>query len=187
MDWYRIRHTIALHLIYSARNRAKYIKQHNIFYRMGDDCMVMFRKVPLYPKLISLGNNVRIASNVTLVTHDVIHTMLNIAREDISLQENLGCIRIEDNVFVGSNSTVLPDVAIGPNTIIAAGSIVNKSIPGNGVYGGTPVRYICSIDEYINKRENAKQVDIIKSNKGGLSDETITAYWKRFCETEGDK
>ena len=51
-------------------------------------------------------------------------------------QENIGCIDIKDNVFVGSNSTILPNVTIGPDTIIAAGSLINKSIPGNGVYGG---------------------------------------------------
>ena len=136
MDWYRIRHTIALHLKGSGQARANYIKKHNIFYHMGDKCMVMFRKIPLYPKLISIGDNVWIASDVLLVPHDVIHRMLNNSVEGGGFQENLGCIDIKDNVFIGSNTTVLPDVTIGSNTVIAAGSLVNKSIPGNGVYGG---------------------------------------------------
>lgn len=184
MDWYRIRHTICLHLTYSAISRARYMKKHNIFYHMGDDCMVMFRKIPLYPKLISIGNNVRIASDVTLVTHDVIHTMINKSREDINLQEHLGCVKIEDNVFIGADSIILPNVTIGSNTIVAAGSLVAKSLPGNGVYGGTPASYICSIDEFINKRQDAAQINIVRSKKGGLSKETIEDCWKMFCDTE---
>lgn len=141
MDWYRIRHTIGMHLCSTAIKRAAYLKKHDILYHIGDNCMTMFRKIPLYPKLISMGNNVWIASDVLFVPHDVIHRMLNNKLETDEFQENLGCIDIKDNVFVGSNSTILPNVTIGPDTIIAAGSLINKSIPGNGVYGG----YLLSI------------------------------------------
>ena len=92
--------------------------------------MVMFRKVPLYPQLISLGNNVRIASNVHFITHDVIHTMLNNMQSDYKFSEHVGCIAIQDNVFIGSNAAILSNVTIGANTIIGTGSLVNKSIPG---------------------------------------------------------
>lgn len=179
MDWYRIRHTIGLYLTLSGQARARYIKKHNIFYHMGDKCMVMFRKIPLYPKLISIGNNVWIASNVLLVPHDVIHRMLNNFIEGGEFKENLGCIDIRDNVFIGSNTTVLSNVIIGPNTVIAAGSLINKSIPGNGVYGGVPAKYICSLDELIEKRRNAANIEI-KLGIHGLSDETIEAVWKIF-------
>lgn len=130
MNWYRIRHTIGMYLTTSAQGRARYIKKHNLFRHMGDHCMVMFRKIPLYPKLISIGNNVWIASDVLLVPHDVIHRMLNNCVEGGGFQEHLGCIDIKDNVFIGSNSTILPDVSIGPNAIVAAGTLVNKSIRG---------------------------------------------------------
>lgn len=98
MDWYRIRHTIGLHLCSTATKRAAYIKKYDIFYHMGDNCMAMFRKIPLYPKLISFGNNVWIASDVLFVPHDVIHRMLNNKLETDEFQENIGCIDIEDNV-----------------------------------------------------------------------------------------
>ena len=99
--------------------------------------MLMLRKIPLYPQLISIGDNVWVASNVPFVTHDVIHHMLNYCRGDKEFQENIGCIDIKDNVFIGANVVILPNVEIGPNTIIAAGSYVNKDIAGNGVGGGT--------------------------------------------------
>ena len=184
MDWYRIRHTIGIYLKESGQARARYIKKHDIFYHMGDKCMVMFRKMPLYPKLISIGDNVWIASDVLLVTHDVIHRMLNNKLGMKVFQENLGIIDIKDNVFIGSNTTILPDVMIGPNTVIAAGSLVNKSIPGNGVYGGVPAKYICSLDNLIEKRRNTAKITISRG-KSDLSDDTVEAAWKRFKEREG--
>ncbi len=130
MDWFRICHTIGLCLIPNPYKRAQYCKKHNIFHYMGDKCMVMFRKIPLYPKLISFGDNVWVASQVTFVPHDVIHYMLNIRDKNYKFQEYLGCINIKDNVFIGTNSTILPNVTIGSNTIVAAGTLVNKSIQG---------------------------------------------------------
>lgn len=180
MDWYRIRNTIGLHLCSTATKRAAYIKKYDIFYHMGDNCMAMFRKIPLYPKLISFGNNVWIASDVLFVPHDVIHRMLNNKLETDEFQENIGCIDIEDNVFVGSNTTILPNVTIGSDTIVAAGSLVNKSIRG-GVYAGVPAKYVCSIDAFIEKRKAEPQIEI-KRGKGGLSEDTIVAAWKRFRE-----
>lgn len=180
MDWYRIHHTIGLHLCSTATKRAAYIKKYDIFYHMGDNCMAMFRKIPLYPKLISFGNNVWIASDVLFVPHDVIHRMLNNKLETDEFQENIGCIDIEDNVFVGSNTTILPNVTIGSDTIVAAGSLVNKSIRG-GVYAGVPAKYVCSIDAFIEKRKAEPQIEI-KRGKGGLSEDTIVAAWKRFRE-----
>ncbi len=186
MDWFRIRHTIALHFILNSYKRAKYCRKHKVFRQMGDNCMLMFRKVPLYPKLISFGNNVWVASQVTFVPHDVIHYMLNIREKSCNFQEFLGCIEIEDNVFIGANSTILPNVTIGTNTIVAAGTLVNKSISG-GVYGGVPVRYICSFEDFIEKRKQYPDIVIDRVGKGGLSDATVKACWERFQKQEALK
>ena len=141
MDWRRFHHTIMMYLILSPMKRAEYLRKHTVFHHVGVNCMVMFRKVPLYSELISLGDNVWIASNVSLITHDVIHHT-----------ENIGCIEILDNVFIGANSTILSNVTIGPDTIIGANSLVNRSI-GSGVYAGVPAKYICSIEDYQKKSE----------------------------------
>ncbi|MDO4803459.1 MAG: acyltransferase [Lachnospiraceae bacterium] len=182
MNWYRVRHTIGMYLTLSAQERAKYIKRHHLFHHMGDKCMVMFRKIPIYPELISVGDNVWIASGVLLVTHDVIHRMLNRCVEGGGFQEHLGCIDIKDNVFIGSNSTILPNVSIGPNAIIAAGTVVNKSI-GGGVYAGVPARYVCSLDDFIEKRKQIPKIQKEKE-KGRISKKTVEAYWQRFKEME---
>ena len=179
MDWYRLKHTIRLCTISSATSRAKYIRKHNIFHHMGENSMVMFRKIPLYPQLISIGDNCWIASNVTFATHDVIHRMLNNYVKDYEFQENVGCIDIRNNVFIGAGTIILSNVAIGSDTIIAAGSYVNKDIPGNGVYGGVPAKFICSLDEFIDKRKNIEYIPLSK-NKESLSQKTVEACWEHF-------
>lgn len=133
MNWFRIKHTIGMCLQGSGQKRAQYLKKNNILRHIGDHCMVMFRKIPLYPKLLSLGDNVWIATGVTFVSHDAIHHMLNNCITGDKFRENIGCISIEDNVFIGANSIILPNVTIGPNTIVGAGTLVNKSI-GRGGY-----------------------------------------------------
>ena len=181
MDWYRLRHSIGMYLTLSPVKRAEYLKKHDVFHHVGSNCMVMLRKIPLYPKLISIGDNVWIASQVSFVTHDVIHRMLNNCIEDGRFQENIGCIEIKDSVFIGSNSTILPNVTIGPNTIVGAGTLVNKSIR-SGVYAGVPAKYICSFEEFVEKRKNVQRIAINRHGRGGLSPDTIDNLWNKFLE-----
>ena len=89
--------------------------------------------------MISLGDNVIIASHVSFITHSYIHAMLNSAA-DLSivdkLQEQVGCIEVGDNVFIGAKTTILSNVRIGSNVIVAAGSIITKDVPSNSIVGG---------------------------------------------------
>ena len=51
-------------------------------------------------------------------------------------------IKIRKGVWIGANVTVLDGVEIGYNSIIAAGSIVNKDIMPNSIYAGVPAKFI---------------------------------------------
>lgn len=53
-------------------------------------------------------------------------------------------INIGKNCWIGAKVTVLDGVTIGDNCVIAAGSVVNQSIPSNCVAGGVPARVIHS-------------------------------------------
>lgn len=152
---YRLCHTIRLWMIPSSVKRAKYIKEHRIFHEIGNGCTIMERKIPLYPNLISIGNNVHLASKVFLIPHDAIHLCLN-GRGDTKVKEKIGCIEIGDNVFIGSNTTVLYDVKIGSNVVIGAGSLVNKDIPDNSVAAGIPARVLGTFECLKKKRQEEK-------------------------------
>lgn len=103
--------------------------------------------------LIEIGNNVTFSIKVTLLAHDASTKML-------TGYTKIGKIKISDNVFIGANTTVLPNVTIGNNSIIGANSVVTKDIPDNVVVAGNPAKIICDIDSYRNKNET-----IMKSQK----------------------
>ena len=52
--------------------------------------------------------------------------------------------------------------------------------------GGVPAKYICSLDEFIEKRKQYPQIEISRG-EGGLSEETVAACWKRFHDMEQSK
>lgn len=56
-------------------------------------------------------------------------------------------ITVGDNVWIGANVSVLPGVSIGSNTVIGAGSVVNKNIPNNVIAAGNPCKVIREITE----------------------------------------
>jgi acetyltransferase-like isoleucine patch superfamily enzyme len=59
-----------------------------------------------------------------------------------ALPIDIGC-----NVWIGMNSTVMPGVSIGDNTVIGAGSVVTRSIPAGVVAYGSPCRVIRLVGE----------------------------------------
>ena len=56
-------------------------------------------------------------------------------------------IRIGNNCWIGANVVILPDVTIGDNSVIGAGSIVTRNIPANVIAFGSPCRVYREIDE----------------------------------------
>lgn len=61
-------------------------------------------------------------------------------------------ITVEDNVWIGGGTKVMPGVTIGSNVVIGAGSIVTKDIPDNVIAVGNPCRVLRSItDDDLNK------------------------------------
>lgn len=56
-------------------------------------------------------------------------------------------ITIEENVWIGANSTICGGVTIGKGSVIGAGSVVNHDIPANVVAAGVPCQVIREITE----------------------------------------
>ena len=72
----RMWQTLRLYLTLSPGKRTRYMRDNEIFAHLGENSSIMDRKIPLYAKLISIGNNVHIASNVSLITHDITHVVI---------------------------------------------------------------------------------------------------------------
>ncbi len=102
------------------------------------------------PWLISIGNHVTISFDCAFITHDGA-TWVFRETEPYKNVVKFGRISIGNNSFVGARSTILPNVHIGNDAIIAAGSVVTKSIPDGEVWGGVPARKITTTLEYAEK------------------------------------
>ena len=53
-----------------------------------------------------------------------------------------GDIIIENDVWIGAKSTIMPGVKINSGAVVAAGSVVTKDVPPYAVVGGNPARII---------------------------------------------
>lgn len=154
----RLWHSLRISLMRDSGKRVEYLRKHNVFGHIGKDSIWRDRLVPLYAERIYLGNNVRCGSKVYFITHDVIHDMLNHREDnDFEFKEYIGDIHIGDNVFIGSNTTVLGGANIASNVIIGAGSLINKDISPNSVWGGVPAKFICTFDEFVEKRKKMQE------------------------------
>jgi len=117
---------------------------------MGENCRI--NGMPNFgsePYLISIGNNVGIASKVTFITHDGAASFLCQRSPEGQDVIKYGRITIHDNSGIGYGATILPGVSIGPNSIVGAGAVVAKDVPPNSVVGGNLARFMISTEDYI--------------------------------------
>lgn len=99
-----------------------------------------------------MGNNVGVAANVSFIGHDVIHHVFNNEQNTGGYTTLRGVIDIRDNCFIGAGTTILPGVTIGPNSIVAAGAVVNCDVPEGKVVGGVPAKVIGEYEAVKEKR-----------------------------------
>ena len=78
---------------------------------------------------ITIGDLVQIGSHCSIYSHSTIDS-------------KKGSIVLEKNCRIGTHSTVMPNVTVGENSIVAAYSFVNRDIPKNEVWGGVPIKRI---------------------------------------------
>lgn len=148
---------------------AAVLKRGKILYAMGDDCAIQTNVTITDPRYVRLGNNVRL-TGCTLFGHDGSINMIN--RAFGCKVDRVGSIDIGDNVFVGHQAIILPGVRIGPNAVVAAGSVVSRDVPPNSVVAGVPARQIGRLDEMVErlKADTAKLpwADLIARRVGGF-------------------
>jgi acetyltransferase-like isoleucine patch superfamily enzyme len=131
---------------YNDETIASYFRKQGA--RVGEHCRFEIRSLAHEPYFVSIGNHVFIATGVILHTHD---GGVWIAKERTPEIGVFGTITIEDNCIIGVNAQILPNVRIGSNSIVGAGSVVISDIPPNSIAMGIPARVIGSTSKYEEK------------------------------------
>lgn len=122
---------------------------------IGNNCL-LYRSIewPSEPYLVTIGDNVQITRGVSIHTHGG----GNVIRRKVPNFDVFGKVVIEDWAYIGAHAQIMPGVTIGEGALVAAGSIVTKSVPSGMVVGGNPAKILCSVEEYLehNIRYNIK-------------------------------
>jgi carbonic anhydrase/acetyltransferase-like protein (isoleucine patch superfamily) len=134
----------------SGEEYARFLRERKTFQAQGDFCYIMPTTVFTDPKYVEIGNNVQMAT-CTVFGHDGSVGMLNRAYGVVL--DAVGPVRLKDNVFIGHNSIIMPNVTIGPNAIVAAGALVTRDVPEGKIVSGVPAKVIGSVDALVAFRE----------------------------------
>jgi maltose O-acetyltransferase len=102
---------------------------------IGKDCVIGENVVLDGRDKLIIGNHVDIASNVMIYNseHDI---------NDENFQAKSAPVIIEDYVFIGPRSIILPGVKVGRGAVIGAGAVVTKDVPALAIVGGVPAKFI---------------------------------------------
>ena len=130
----------------SGAKRSKFLAESGMFAGFGENVYWYCRSIPEEPYMVRLHNNIVIAARVNFITHDVINDMLSrkigVDLGTVFAEYHMGTIEIFDNVAIGSDSIIMYNTKIGPNAIVAAGSVVTKDVPEGAIVGGNPAKII---------------------------------------------
>jgi acetyltransferase-like isoleucine patch superfamily enzyme len=123
---------------------------------IGNDCFIGKDTRIWSAKKIAIGNRVLISHNVNIHDNnshpinpkerheDFVHIFNQGLRPENNLNEKT--IIIEDDVWIGFNSTILKGVTIGKAAIIGACSVITEDVPPGAIVVGNPSRIIKYID-----------------------------------------
>ena len=115
---------------------------------VGDDVIINMNCTFVDDAPIRIGSRVLIASNVQIYTasHPILPEERLVpdrkARRTTFFRTYARPVVIEDQVWIGAGCILLPGVTVGRNSVIGAGSVVNRSIPPDCVAVGNPCRVV---------------------------------------------
>ena len=175
------------YLIPTAQKRVEWLRKKKKFALLGEHVHYQPRKYPTDGYLLKIHDNVAIASNVEFTMHDIIHWVFDGMNGKREFEEFFDCIEIFDNVFIGAGSRILTGVSIGPNAIIAAGSVVVKNVEPGTIVGGVPAKKIGTFNELFEKRkEFSQKIKKMKENNMDINEEIWMEFSKKHSKKNGD-
>lgn len=116
--------------------RMDYISAQDGVMKIGNNVFMNQNVSVTCMESVNIGDRCIIANNVVIVDHD--HDFVKGGFVSAP-------VKLENDVWIGANATVLKGVTIGEGAIVAAGSVVNKDVPAHTMVAGAPARVIKEI------------------------------------------
>lgn len=112
---------------------ARFYNPSNI--QIGTDTIIGEKAVLDGRDKLIIGDHVDIASEVMIYNsqHDI---------EDADFKAVQQPVIIEDYVFIGPRSIILPGVTVGKGAVVAAGAVVTEDVKTHEIVGGVPAKKI---------------------------------------------
>lgn len=129
---------------------------------VGDGCQIGDKCIINVARPVVFENKSALATNSFILTHGFWQSVLK------GYGAEYGPVTLGENSWVTINCTVLPNVTVGKNSIVAAGAVVTKSVPPNCLAGGVPARIIKENypKEPSDKEKTKIILNIVKGYKG---------------------
>lgn len=108
---------------------------------IGDHTRIGLHNTIIGP--VTIGSNVNLAQGITItaLNHNFSETNKRIDEQGISTN----AVTIDDDVWIGANTVILPGVKIGNHCVVAAGAVVTKDVPPHSLVAGVPAKVIKQI------------------------------------------
>lgn len=141
---------------------------------IGEGTHIFSNIITAEPYLISIGKNCTISTEVCFLTHDA---SIGVFLDRQVHSDICGKILIGNNCFIGNRAIILYGVSLPDNTIVAAGSVVTRSVAESGcIIAGNPAKVVGRVVDFLSKNQsnflslhglspNERKELITKSNK----------------------
>jgi acetyltransferase-like isoleucine patch superfamily enzyme len=119
---------------------------------IGDDTRIHGTCIHAYSSII-IGKKCLIAANCQIMDGNGHDLSFDNVENRINTKGSVKAVKIEDCVWIGSNSIILPGVTIGRGSVIVAGSVVKDNIPPMVLAGGMPAKPLITAEQILQRSE----------------------------------
>jgi acetyltransferase-like isoleucine patch superfamily enzyme len=122
--------------------------------RIGNNVHIGYQVGIAVGNEVLIGNNVLMGNRISIFGYDL-HPVDPILRRngESPAKEDIKPIMIQDDVWIGSNVTILKGVIIGEAVVVAAGSVVTEDVPPFVIVAGNPAKVV----KIINVKKNSNE------------------------------
>ena len=116
--------------------------------------VIIHNELTKYNYIVQYPENLTLGKNFDIGTFTYINSYFGVEIEDdvqigshcsiyshSTIDEKQGPIILKQNCKIGTHSTIMPNVIVGKNSIVAAYSFVTKNIPDNEIWDGVPAKF----------------------------------------------